>query len=96
MLGVGKSGTLKMERPTAFKSRRIVVADEKAVDFNRGLAELTQAVREQRPCRLLGKLGLHVLEIIEVLQYPERLLAASAQLNRPPNIDPIQPLPCGV
>ena len=53
-----KSGTLNGSiRPPANR-RRIVVADNKPVDFNRGPAELAEAIRQQRPCRLSGKLGI--------------------------------------
>jgi hypothetical protein len=33
---------------------------------------MAAAIKEQRPCRLSAELGLHVTEMIEALQYPER------------------------
>jgi predicted dehydrogenase len=49
-----------------------VVSAQKPVDFLRGPSELVQAIAEGRPCRLAADLGVHIVEIIEVLQYPER------------------------
>ena len=93
MLGVGEEWHFKWKYPTACKPRRIVVADDKPVDFNRGPAELAEAIREQRPCRLSGKLGLHIVEIIEALQYPERF---GGKRTIESTFDPIQPLRWGV
>lgn len=44
----------------------------KPVDFMRGPAEMVRSIREGRPCRLSPELGLHMVELIEALQYPER------------------------
>ena len=49
-----------------------VVSAQKPVDFLRGPSELVQAIAEARPCRLSAEFGVHIVEIIEVLQYPER------------------------
>ena len=43
-----------------------------AVDFLRGPAEMAEAIRENRPCRLSTELGVHIVELVEALQYPER------------------------
>jgi predicted dehydrogenase len=48
------------------------VSSQKPVDFLRGPSELVQAINESRPCRLAADFGVHVVEIIEALQYPER------------------------
>jgi predicted dehydrogenase len=48
------------------------VSRDKPVDFSRGPAELANAIREGRPCRLSAQLGWHITELIESLQYPER------------------------
>jgi hypothetical protein len=45
--------------------------EHKRADFLRGPAELAAAVAEERPCRLSAELGVHMVEIINALQYPE-------------------------
>jgi predicted dehydrogenase len=67
-----------------------LVSDDRPVDFNRGPAELAEAIRQKRPCRLSAKLGLHVVEIVEALQYPERFDNKRLIVSK---FDPIQPLP---
>ena len=44
----------------------------KPVDFLRGPAELAEAVRQGRECRLSAELGVHLTELSEALQHPER------------------------
>ena len=58
--------------PLRASSRRRLVGRSKPVDFCRGPAELAAAIREKRPCRLSARLGWHVTELVEGLQYPER------------------------
>ena len=48
------------------------VSAGKPVDFARGPAELADAIREQRACRLSADLACHLVELVEVLQHPER------------------------
>ena len=50
--------------------------EHKRADFLRGPAELAAAVAEKRSCRLSAELGIHMVEIINALQYP----ASSGQL----------------
>jgi predicted dehydrogenase len=47
-------------------------APGKPVDFMRGPQDMLNAIRDNRPHMLSAELGLHVVEIIEALQYPER------------------------
>jgi predicted dehydrogenase len=58
--------------PLVGRAPREVVSPDKPVDFCRGPAELAASIREQRPCRLSAELGLHLVELIETLQYPGR------------------------
>ncbi|MFO0814696.1 MAG: Gfo/Idh/MocA family oxidoreductase [Gemmatales bacterium] len=44
----------------------------KLADFLRGPAEQVEAIRDKRPCRLSAELGVHIVELIETLQYPDR------------------------
>lgn len=65
----------------AFFQRRYVLGkaaprrfagESKRVDFMRGPGEMCEALREGRPSRLSSRLGVHVVELAERLQYPER------------------------
>lgn len=42
------------------------------MDFSRGIAELSEAIQQQRPCRLSAEMALQTTEITEALQHPER------------------------
>jgi predicted dehydrogenase len=44
----------------------------KPVDFLRGVQDLVEAIHEDRPHRLSADLGVHVVELINALQHPER------------------------
>jgi predicted dehydrogenase len=68
----GDEWRLKRKYPWARKRSSVRLDRSKPVDFNRGPAEMVEAIRQKRPCRLSAKLGLHILEIVEALQYPER------------------------
>lgn len=76
--------------PLARKPRGRFVSPEKPVDFCRGPAELADAIRGNRTCRLPAELGLQITELIETLQYPERF---GGRRKIKSNFDPIQPLP---
>lgn len=76
--------------PFAREPTKFLVDPRKPVDFNRGPSELAEAIRLKRPCRLSARFGLHVVELIEALQYPERFGGKRTITSR---FDPIQPLP---
>jgi predicted dehydrogenase len=61
----------------------------KPVDFSRGPAELATAIQERRACRLSGHLGVHVTELIEALQYPERFDYRRKLTSRFDRIEPL-------
>ncbi|MBI4238664.1 MAG: Gfo/Idh/MocA family oxidoreductase [Deltaproteobacteria bacterium] len=44
----------------------------KPIDFCRGPVEMVSALQARRPHRLSASLAIHVTEVIQVLQYPER------------------------
>ena len=50
---------------------RTFVGKGKRVDFCRGPAEVAAAIKEKRPSRLSASLGVHVVELIHALQYPD-------------------------
>jgi hypothetical protein len=73
-------------RKPSFRSSK----GNKPVDFLRGPADMAEAIREGRPCRLSPELGVHMTELIETLQYPERF-ENPRTINS--SFDPIHPLP---
>jgi predicted dehydrogenase len=76
--------------PSVRKPPAGFVSTGKPVDFNRGPAEMVNAIQEKRACRLSPELGWHITELIERLQYPNRFV------DRPDltsTIGPMQPLP---
>ncbi len=62
----------------------------KPVDFLRGPAEMAEAIRENRPSRLSAELALHMTELIESLQYPERF---GGRRDIQSTFERMQPLP---
>lgn len=68
----GNEWLMRKKLPFARKPSPIRVSAGKPVDFCRGPSELAAAIREKRACRLSAQLGLHLVELIEALQYPER------------------------
>ncbi|BCP51462.1 oxidoreductase [Kaistia sp. 32K] len=67
-LGGGLGKRLPMARPVPFKGGR----GKPTMDFLRGPAELAEAIRDGRPSRLDEDFAVHVTEVTEMLQYPER------------------------
>jgi hypothetical protein len=86
----GREWLLQKKLPFARKPSGIRVSRSKPVDFCRGPAEMVQAIKEKRPCRLSARLGLHIVELIEALQYPERF-GGTRKIDS--SFDPIEPLP---
>lgn len=68
---------------------RIVVSKQKPIDFCRGPQEVVDAIREKRPCRLSSRLGAHIVELIDALQYPDR---AGGRRQIESTFDSIEPL----
>ena len=68
---------------------RMFVGPDKPVDFCLGPAEMADAIRHKRPCRLSAELGWHITELIERLQYPERFAGRPEIAS---GFDPIAPL----
>jgi hypothetical protein len=89
-LGVEEEWHFKWKYPFARKPTGVLVDASKPVDFNRGPAELAEAILQKRPCRLSGKMGLHIVDLVEALQYPERF---GGKRTIHSTFDPIHPLP---
>ncbi|MCC2095798.1 MAG: Gfo/Idh/MocA family oxidoreductase [Hyphomicrobiales bacterium] len=66
--GIGNARRIKPVRPTPFRGGR----GHPTMDFMRGVAELAGAVAQERRCRLDEDLAVHVTEVTEMLQHPER------------------------
>jgi predicted dehydrogenase len=76
--------------PVSRRRGHLLVGQGKPVDFCRGLAEVSAAIREKRAPRLTAELGTHLVELIEALQYPQETGGARRMTSR---FDPILPLP---
>lgn len=86
----GKDWNFQRKYPFARKPSRLQVSNSKPVNFCLGPAEVVEAIREKRSCRLSAKLGLHIVELIEALQYPEKF---GGKRRIESSFDPIDPLP---
>lgn len=84
------SGTqLEWKYPYARRPIYRSATSNKLVDFLRGPGDQIEAIQQQRPCRLSAELGVHLVEVIETLQYPERYPTPRTLTT---TFDPIQPL----
>lgn len=86
--GAGKHWHWTRRLPLVRQPRGRFVGPGKPVDFCRGPAELAAAIAASRPCRLSPELGLHMVELIESLQFPGRHGPAHALTT---TFDPIEP-----
>jgi len=68
--GIGGALALPMVRKPSMKRGHGLPT----MDFLRGVAELANSMRENRPCRLGADFAVHIAEVTEKLQYPERFL----------------------
>jgi predicted dehydrogenase len=66
--GLGAAKTLSMARHPAMRPKR----GDPTMDFARGVAELAAALRQNRPARLDADFAVHIAEVTEILQHPER------------------------
>ncbi|MEZ6058140.1 MAG: Gfo/Idh/MocA family oxidoreductase [Planctomycetaceae bacterium] len=82
---------MKFERkfPYARRPKFQYSAGNKPVDFLRGPAELVRSIAEARPCRLSPELGVHLTEVIESLQHPERFDNPHTLTTTFPAIEPL-------
>jgi predicted dehydrogenase len=78
--------TIKPARPCPLPRGR----GRPTMDFFRGVAELADAIRENRRCRLDPDLAVHIAEVTERLQHPERFRGDHEVRS---SFEPISPLP---
>ncbi len=85
----GAEALFQRRLPPVRKTRGRVVGPKKPVDFLLGPAELASAVSENRPCRLSGRLGVHIVELVEAMQHPERFGGQKELTTTFPAIQPL-------
>ena len=73
-------------RPVLFRGGR----GRPSMDFMRGVRELADAIVEDRPCRMSAELAVHITEVTEMLQYPERFERPATVRS---TVEPILPMP---
>lgn len=83
--GFSPSRTVPAVRPVPFKRGRRLPT----MDFMRGVRELADAIRENRPSRLDADFAVHITEVTEILQYPERFERPAIVQSR---FNPIRPM----
>lgn len=75
--------------PQAIKETARNAASHKPVDFCRGLADMAEAIQQNRPHRLSAEMGIHIVELINALQHPD---PGTAKREITTSFDPIEPL----
>jgi predicted dehydrogenase len=85
----GREWHIQRRCPFARKPSGQFVSKGKRVDFCRGPAEMAQAIRQNRPCRLSAELGLHITELMDALQNPDK---SAIRRRIDSTFPPIQPL----
>ncbi len=66
--GIRSGKSLPMARKPAMRGGR----GRPTMDFPRGVVELAASIAENRPCRLDADFAVHIAEVTEMLQHPER------------------------
>lgn len=82
IVGDGDEWHLKRRLPVAREAKQF--GDGR--DFSLGLIELSEAIRQRRPCRLSGQLGRHIVEVSKALE------EGSGRRQIHTTFDPIEPL----
>ena len=78
--------TVRAVRPVPFRGGR----GRPTMDFMRGVRDLAEAARDGRPCRLGADFAVHIAEVTEVLQHPERFARPTTIRS---GFAPIEPMP---
>lgn len=85
----GSYWRVRQRYPYALKPEIRSSGNYKPVDFCRGPAEMVNAILEDRPSCISAELGLHITELIEVLQYPGRFSGSKKISSVFPSITPL-------
>jgi predicted dehydrogenase len=86
VLGLGPR-RIPLVRKARFRHR---VKGSNPMDFCRGIAEVADAVREQRPSRMSARWSLHVNELVLAMQDPAGMGSPRQVMTR---FEPLQPMP---
>ncbi len=78
LLGLGPRRLPLVRRPDF----RYDVPGANRIDFCRGVAELADAIQDQRPCRISTRFSLHINEIVLALQDPQGMGCPRALTSR--------------
>jgi hypothetical protein len=70
--------------------KSILANGAKPVDFMLGPYEFAESLREKRPCRLSAELAVHITELLEAIQHPDRCMPFQRLRTE---FKPIAPLP---
>jgi predicted dehydrogenase len=89
--GTAAGALFQSQYPAVRNGQSHIVSRSKPVDFLRGPAEMADAVRTGRSCRLSGRLGAHIVEILEALRHPE-----SVGTHLTTRFSPIDPMPWAI
>lgn len=82
----GRRGTVvPAVRPVPFRRGR----GTPTMDFMRGVRELADAIVEGRPSRMDPDLAVHVTEVTEILQHPERFERPAIVRSTAPRMEPM-------
>jgi hypothetical protein len=85
----GPSGLFQHRMPLVRQPTVPFVSSSKRVDFCRGIDELASSISERRPCRLSAAFAVHIVDLIERLQFPDR----SPDRRVTTTFPPIEPMP---
>ena len=58
------------------------------MDFLRGVVELAESICEDRPCKLTSDLAVHITEVTEMLQHPDRFERPARVISDSPILQP--------
>ena len=85
----GVSALFARTVPPRRRATTASAAPEKPVDFLRGPSEMAEAITARRRSRVPADFAVHIVEIVERLQYPERVSDRCMQTA----FAPIEPMP---
>ncbi len=85
----GPSRLYRRYRPVDLGRPMHRAAPDKPVDFMLGVRDMAEAIRDDRPHRLSAELAIHIVELVESLQHPERRGHHREVESSFPPIDPV-------
>jgi predicted dehydrogenase len=80
---------IPLVRPARFRASK----GHNLMDFCRGMAEMADSLKENRPCRLSAAWSLHVNELVFAMQHPDQYGASHDMTS---SFEPMSPMPWAV